>query len=139
MIGEGATVLFQRGLYEALLADETIGELVNGNILDGNNGSEPPVPSIQIGEAEFSLDKYEGVTLIALAITLHTWRGDNGRLWPVRQLNFAIVNLLDERVIRMGDYGDATLTLDGPARDMLDADGLTGHGVLTFSTEIEDA
>ena len=138
-MAEGPTGELQQGIRDVLLSSTRIGDLTGGQVIDGNPpNATPPVPSIVFGETQESSQKFDGVTVYVFDITLHTWRGDNGRLWPVRDLNHSVIELLDDRTLFLPTYGEAVLSLD-LAIAQLDPDGLTGHGVLTFSTEVQVA
>lgn len=136
MAGSGSISALQTALYDALVADAGVGALIGDRIYDGRP-SDGTFPCITFGPIQALEDDADGITAQELIVQLDLWSRDNGRLGPVRDLMAAVRTALHETALALADpYAEAGMRVEA-MRDLIDADGITAHGIVSLQVFVE--
>lgn len=120
----------QAAIAALLLADPDIKALVKDRVFDRIE-NVPELPYITIGEAQVIPELAECTDAAESRITIHTWSRFK-TFKAVKSLGKIIIRLLHDGDLAISDGNVQSMLLES-ARYLRDPDGLTSHGVLTFS------
>lgn len=120
----------QAAITALLLADTELTALVVDRVYD-KIPNVPAFPYITIGEAQMLPELGECTDAAETRVTIHTWTrfkafGSDKRLGKI------IIQLLHDGELTISNGNVQSMLLES-ARYLRDPDGLTSHGVLTFS------
>lgn len=125
----------QKALYETLLADAGVTDLVGAEIYD-----RPPetagFPRITFGPAEEDEDGGDDLGVEVHAIQIDIWSRYQGGAKECKAISGAIKKALDGVEPDMGEYALSFWRIDG-VRYLDDPDGATTHGVVRVEAHIE--
>lgn len=126
----------QRAVVDALLADGDVAAIVGTNIFDGRPGEA--YPCITIGPSDYQPDDMDGISAREQALQLDCWvRDPKGRTRPAAALADRVKAALHDAGLALDSHALALLKV-AAVRVMLDADGATGHGVVSLEAIIEE-
>lgn len=126
----------QKIIYDRLVADPAIHALVADRIYDGAP-SDVVYPCIEFGDSDVVPQDYDCITGREEVLRLHCWSRDQGRRRPCRRLVDAVRTSLDEYQTDMGTNALAGLSIR-TWRVMMDADGITAHGLVEVQALVEE-
>jgi hypothetical protein len=131
-----ATYEIQRALYDALLSDATVMDLVEGVFDDVPDNQ--PFPYIQIGE-ETETNKPSTMLVPGResTLTIHIWSRAHG-YHEAKAIAGKIIGCLEDRPLTLAGW-QWTSTLYEFGQFMRDADGITRHGILRFRVRSQQA
>lgn len=120
----------QAAIASLLLADADVRAIVSDRVYD-KIPNVPEFPYIRIGEAQMLPELGEFTDAAETHITIHAWTrfkafGSDKRLGKI------IIRLLHDGELAISDGNVQSMLLES-ARYLRDPDGLSSHGVLTFS------
>lgn len=128
-------LVIQKAIYDKLSAGLAVS--VYDDVPQPNDGGNPSnFPYVTIGEDVMAFDDTDTINAVDASITIHVWSRYSGRA-EVKQLQNEIYDLLHRAELVAAGFNFVTITQES-ATTMLDADGLTRHGVQTFKILIEE-
>ena len=124
----------QIAVLNALKADPAVSAAVDGRISDGL-----PVdyPCITFGPSDFVPVDLDGIDLREQSLQIDCWVRAGQKLWPTAVLADKVKAALHLAELALEDNALIILTVES-VRTFRDPDGLTGHGIVTLSAEIEE-
>lgn len=123
------TLEAHKALVATLRADVGVGALCGDRIYD-----RPPqdviFPYVQIGD--FATSEFDGVNLLGMdaSVQIHAWSRKIGRV-ECRRILAAIYGALHNADLSLSG-GALVLCRWESARDLMDSDGVTAHGIATY-------
>lgn len=131
-------VEFQDAVLGLLKADAAVSALVGARIWDRMPASGT-YPCITFGPSDFTPDDAECIVGRRETLQIDCWAQAQGRLWPARELADAVKAVLHEPAtlpdLTTHALAEMRVVL---VRVFLDADGVTGHGVVQVTGLIEE-
>lgn len=134
--GVSASAELQKLVYNHLLADAAIVALVSDRIYDGARAAAAP-PYITFGPGDTVDDSSECIEAGEETLQLDIWSEKHGRLVEARQICGAVRKSLKAMVGPMPDPYALIAILGVGVRVFVDSDGITAHGVVTLTAEVE--
>lgn len=131
-----AAAALQKAVYDALVADAGVGAIVGDRIYD-RMPSDGDYPCLTFGPSQTLPEDMYCITARVEVLQIDCWSRDQGRLWPTRALADAVKTALHKASLDLQVHALARLDVD-QVRVFLDADRITGHGVVTLEAEIEE-
>ena len=132
-----ASIDLQTLIYERLVADARVHALVGDRIFD-RMPAGADYPCITFGPSDYSPDDMECIDGREETIQLDCWAEDHGRLRPAKEIADAVKKALHQFEADAGDSALITMTVEA-VRVMRDRDGITGHGIVTVTANLEEA
>lgn len=127
----------QEAVYDALIADAAVAAVVGTKVRDGLP-LDDGVAQITFGPSDYTLDDLDCIDLRVETLQLDCWvRDSSGRLHPARALADKVKAVLHGAELSLDMHALANLRVVG-VRAFMDADGKTGHGVVTVEAEVEE-
>ena len=131
-----ASAELQRAVLAALVADAAVQSHVAGRVYD-----MPPTavefPHVSFGPSQEIEADAECIDGEEHFLQLDVWDRSHGRLNPVKRIVSAVKAALHRAELSLPDpYALASIRVT-QTRAMLDADGLTAHGIVTVRAEVE--
>lgn len=120
----------QQAIMDKLKAAPAVAALVADRIFD-RIPNVPTFPYVSFGNTEVNPVSAEGIDAADCFITLHTWDRFKG-FDKTKMLGPQVINTLHDEPLAIGEGGVKSLLLDS-VNYIRDPDGLTSHGILTFS------
>ena len=131
----GFGLAIQKVIYDKLTAMLAIP--VYDDVPQPNDGGNPSnFPYVTLGEDVLTFDDTDTINAMNASITVHVWSRHSGRK-EVKEIQNEIYHYLHRADLVAVGYNFVTITQES-ATTMLDADGLTRHGVQTFKILIEE-
>lgn len=128
------SVDLQDAILAILKADSDVNAIVSGRIYDGRP-KDGGFPCITLGPSDSIPNDYQCIDGEEISMQLDCWVREGGRIWPARDLADKVKAALHEVDYDLAEH--ALVTMRASARAFLDADQLTGHGVVSVSASIE--
>lgn len=126
----------QKVIYDALVADAAVSDVVDVRVFDGRpEGGD--FPCVTFGSSDYLLDDMDGIDGREETLQLDCWVRDGGRLRPAKALADKVRAALHEQAFSMPNHALANLQVEA-VRAFMDADGLTGHGIVTVTATVEE-
>lgn len=126
----------QQLIYDTLVADAAVGSLIGDRIYDGApSGRE--FPCITFGPTDSVPDYMECITARTETVQLDVWSRDQGRMRPCKEIMDAVKDALHLVDIELAVNALVVIRVVGQ-RVFMDRDGITAHGVVTVSAELEE-
>lgn len=129
----------QKAIYEKLIANADI----ISNAIPVYDAVPQPVtventdfPQIVIGEDSYAALDTDTENMNMVSITIHTWSRYRGRA-ETKEIQGYIYNSLQRAALSQPGFKFVTIMQSG-SESFLDSDGLTRHGVQTFTLIIEE-
>lgn len=131
-----ASSALQAAVYAALQADASLTALVSDRVYD-----VPPdgaaAPYVSFGPSTFVTERRDGFASRTETIQIDVWTRDQRARQPCKAIMDAVNDVLDQGNLSLADpYGLARMDLV-LSRLIDDPDGITKHGVLQYSCEVE--
>ena len=126
----------QKAIYDALVADVAVGELVGDRIYDGAPANRQ-FPYISFGPTDSVQDDMDCITARTETVQLDVWSRDQGRMRPCKEICDAVKDALHLADLSLTVNALVLIRIDG-MRIFLDRDGKTAHGVLTVEADLEE-
>lgn len=124
-------------IYERLVADARVHTLVGDRIFD-RMPADADYPCITFGPSDYSPDDMDCIEGRDETLQLDCWAEDHGRLRPAKEIADAVKKALHQFEADAGDSALITMTVEA-VRVMRDRDGITGHGIVTVTANLEEA
>lgn len=124
-------------IYQRLVADTGVHALVGDRIFD-RMPAGADYPCITFGPSDYSPDDMECIDGRYETIQLDCWAVDHGRLRPAKEIADAVKKALHGYEADAGDSALITMNVEA-VRVLRDSDGITGHGIVTVTANMEDA
>lgn len=124
----------QQAIYNALVADDAVGEIIGDRIHDGRPTT---YPCVTFGPSDGQEDDAECITGNVETIQLDCWVRDRGQLRPAKALVYAVKRALHRAELSLNAHALVFITVPY-TRVMLDPDGVTGHGIVSVEAHIEE-
>lgn len=134
--GVSASIDLQTLIFERLVADAGVHALVGDRIFDGMP-SDSDYPCITFGPSDYSPDDMECISGRDETIQLDCWAVDHGRKRPAKVIADAVKAALHGYEADAGDSALVNLLVEA-VRVILDADGITAHGIVTVTASLEE-
>jgi hypothetical protein len=129
-------VEFQDVVLNLLKGDVDVASQVDGRVYD-HMPATADYPSITIGPSDFSPEDAECIIGRRETLQIDCWVQQAGRLWPARELVDAVKNALHEPVTDLVQHALVVMRVT-LARVVLDPDGVTAHGIVQVTAQIEE-
>ena len=123
-------------IYQRLVADAGVHAIVADRIFDRMPG-DADYPCVTFGSSDYTPDDMECIEGRDETIQLDCWAIDHGRLRPAKELADAVKAALHRYEADAGDSALITMNVE-MVRVIRDADGLTGHGIITLTVNLEE-
>jgi len=127
----------QTAIYNALIADSAVGDLVGDRIYDGAP-SDRNFPCVTFGPTDSVQDDLVCITARTEVVQLDVWSRDQGRMRPCKVICDAIKDALHLADLSLVVNALVLIRIDG-MRVFMDRDGVTAHGVLTVEVDLEES
>lgn len=124
----------QKAIYDALIADPAVSGIVGTRVIDGRPSE---YPAITFGPSDFVAEDWDCFPSRIESLQLDCWTRSGDRLRPARALADAVKAALHLNELDLDGHALTLLRVDA-VRAFMDADGLTGHAVVTLEAEIEE-
>lgn len=125
----------QGAVYRALILDGAVSAVVGSRVSDGRPGE---FPAITFGPSDYVPDDMDCISGRVETLQIDCWvRDGSGRISPARALADKVKAALHGAYLSLDTHALALLTVAG-VRAFMDADGLTGHGVVTLEAVLEE-
>ncbi|UWR30434.1 DUF3168 domain-containing protein [Sulfitobacter sp. W002] len=124
-------------IYERLVADARVHALVEDRIFD-RVPADADYPCITFGPSDYSPEDMDCIKGRDETLQLDCWAEDHGRLRPAKEIADAVKKALHQFEADAGDSALITMTVEA-VRVMRDRDGITGHGIVTVTANLEEA
>ena len=124
----------QIAVLNALKADTAVNEAVAGRISDGLPAD---YPCITFGPSDFVPVDLDGIDLREQSLQIDCWVRAGQKLWPTAVLADKVKSALHLAELALQDHALVKLRVES-VRAFMDQDGLTGHGIVILSAEIEE-
>ena len=119
----------QEAIYDALVADVTLGALIEGGFDNVEQGQA--FPYVTIGEmvsTDFSTDDSDGVEVV---VVVHAWSRQNGARKEAKQISQAVFDVLNRNKLTVSGFHTVDIQYNSEQTE-IDPDGLTTHGMIDF-------
>lgn len=127
----------QKAVRAALLSDAAVAAVVGTRVRDGRP-LDDGTAQITFGPSDYVLEDLDCIDMRVETMQLDCWVRDSSKaLHPARALIDKVKAVLHGAELALDTHALASLRVIG-ARAFMDADGLTGHGVVTVEAEIEE-
>lgn len=127
----------QKAVRAALLADAAVAAVVGTRVRDGMP-LEEDAAQITFGPSDYTTEDIDCIDLRVETIQLDCWVRDSSKaLHPARALADKVKAVLHGADLALDTHALASLRVVS-VRAFMDADGLTGHGIVTAEAEIEE-
>lgn len=124
----------QTAIFEALTSDPAVTAIVGARVHDGR---PTEYPAITFGPFDYVPEDMDCIDGRTASLQLDCWARDGSkRLRPAKELADTVVALLHNIELDLGTHALTRLSVDS-VRTFMDADGLTGHGIVVLEAEIE--
>lgn len=127
---------FQTLIFERLVANAGVHALVADRIFD-RMPEAADYPCVSFGPSDYTPEDMECISGRYETLQLDCWAVDHGRLRTAKEIADAVNAALHRYEADAGDSALITLNVDS-VRVFLDADGITGHGVVTVTGNLEE-
>ena len=124
-------------IYSCLVADPRVHALVGNRIYD-RMPADVDYPCVTFGPSDYSPEDMEGIKGRYETQQIDCWAMNHGRLRPAKEIADAVKTALHEYEADAGDSALITMNVDA-VRVMRDADGITAHGIVTVTANLEEA
>lgn len=124
-------------IRETLIANPEVQQLIGDRIYDGQPIADD-FPYVTFGPSDVDPTYLEGVDACTEAVQLDIWDRSNGRLGPCKEIMNAIRAALHLADLSLSVNALVRIEIVGQ-RVFRDSDGLTAHGVVTVSADLEVA
>jgi hypothetical protein len=130
------SVDLQTLIFNRLVASAAVGALVADRIYD-NAPLDAEYPYLSFGPSDTVEADAEGITARIETVQIDCWARGNARIRPAKELADVVKKALHLYEGEMADHAlvEMRVTL---TRCFMDADGLTGHGVVQVSCIVEE-
>lgn len=125
----------QRAVYQALLLDNEVSAVVGSRVYDGRIGKRE-YPCVSFGPSDWQPDDMDGVSMRIESLQIDCWAQSGKWLRPAKALRDKVSAALHLKTLALNDHALALLRVERTTAFM-DADGLTGHGIVTLEAQIE--
>lgn len=125
----------QTAVYNALVANAGVTAIVGDRIFDGRVKDEFQ-SCVTFGPSDYTLQDMDCIAGRIESLQIDCWVRD-ARLSPARELADAVKSALHLANLSLDVHALAVLRVTA-VRAFMDADGITGHGVVTIEAEIEE-
>lgn len=129
------SVELQTLIYQTLIADTVVQGLIGDRVSDGQP-QDSSYPCVTFGPSDTVPTYLEGVDACTEVIQLDVWTRSNGRLGPCKEIMDAVRNALHLADLSLSVNALVRIEITGQ-RVFRDSDGLTAHGVITVSADLE--
>ena len=131
----GPSAELQKAILDHLLADAGVAGLIGDRLYDGVP-ADAPYPHAEFGPSDFVPERGECITSRTETLQIDVWARDAGRKRICGAVVDAMQAALDgaEPVIA-APY--RIVTLEASGRTTPDPDGITWHGIVTVTAEVE--
>ncbi len=127
---------FQEAIYNRLISDAAVGALIGNRVYDDSPANRE-FPCITFGPTDVVPNDMECITARTETIQLDVWSRDHGRKWPCKEIMDAVKGALHLVDIELAVNALVVIRVVGQ-RVFMDRDGITAHGVVTVSAELEE-
>lgn len=127
----------QKLIYETLVADVDVGDLVGSRIYD-RMPSDGDYPCVTFGPSDAIEDDSECITGQIETVQLDCWSRDQGRMWPCKRIAGAVKSALHKAKLSLAVNALVQIRVVS-VRVFLDRDNITAHGVVTVEAILEEA
>lgn len=124
-------------IHQRLVASEGVHALVADRIFE-RMPAGADYPCITFGPSDYSPDDMECIEGRYETQQIDCWAVDHGRLRLAKQIADAVKDALHKYDADAGDSALITMNVDA-VRVMRDADGITAHGIVTVTANLEEA
>ncbi|PZX19816.1 uncharacterized protein DUF3168 [Palleronia aestuarii] len=124
----------QKVVFEALIADPSVSAIVGDRIVDGRPDA---YPCCTFGPRDTVFEDAECIIGRTETLQIDCWVVDGGRTRGAAALADAVKAALHRQDFALDTHALVSLRVTAQ-RAFLDADGLTGHGVVTIEADIEE-
>lgn len=124
-------------IYQRLVADADVHALIDDRIFD-RMPSDEDYPCVTFGPSDYSPDDMECISGRYETIQLDCWAVDHGRLRPAKEIADAVKAALHRFEADVGASALVSMVVDA-VRVMLDPDGITAHGIVTVTANLEES
>ena len=124
----------QKAIVDALKADADVSAIVGVNVIDGDRPID--ADCICFGPVDIVYEDYDCITLKSITVQIDCWVGSDGRQRPARACAEKVAAALHDVDLPLSEYGLVRLSV-GSVRAMIDQDGLSGHGIVSVTAEVE--
>ncbi len=126
----------QGAIYDALVADVAVSALVDDRIYD-DSPADREYPCITFGPTDSTPEYIQCITARTETVQLNVWSREHGRMWPCKEIVDAVKNALHLADIDLVVNALVRIEVVGQ-RVFMDRDGITAHGVVTVSADLEE-
>lgn len=131
------SVELQTLIYDTLVANVAVGALIEDRIYDGAPSGRT-FPCVTFGPSDHVEDDSTCIPARTETVQLDCWSRDQGRMRPCKELADAVKAALHGANLSLAVNALVQIRVDG-VRVFMDADGVTAHGVVTVTADIEEA
>ena len=124
-------------IYNTLIADAAVQGLISDRVYDGQPDAAN-YPCVTFGPSDTVPENLAGVDASTEVIQLDVWDRSNGRLRPCKEIMNAVRDALHLADLILSVNALVHIEVTGQ-RVFRDSDGLTAHGIVTVSAELEGA
>ena len=130
-----ASAELQKAILDHLLADPAVSALISGRLYDGAP-ADAAFPHAEFGPGDFVPERGACLTSRIETLQIDVWARDAGRKRICGAVVDAMHAALDDTAIPIAaPY--RIVTLEASGRTMPDPDGITWHGIVTVTAEVE--
>lgn len=130
-----ASAELQKAILDHLLADPAVSGLIGDRLYDGAP-KDAPYPHAEFGPSDFVPERGTCLTSRVETLQIDVWARDAGRKRICGTVVDAMHAALDDTAIPIAaPY--RIVTLEASGRTMPDPDGITWHGIVTVTAEVE--
>jgi len=128
----------QAAIRAALVADAGVAALIGTRVYDGMPFSGQ-YPCVTFGPSDTVLDQIGCIDRREETLQLDVWTTvDQGKIWPAKTICDAVTKALNGAAISLTTNAVASVVVTS-VRVLRDPDGVTAHGVVTVTAEVEAA
>lgn len=131
-----SSVEFQQAVFALLKADAAVAAAVGTRIYDGAPASAA-YPYITFGPSNSVPDDANCVNGVTETLQIDVWASDQAKVWPCKEIVAAVRRALHEADISLTMHACGTCRVV-LAQVMMDPDGITAHGVVQVSADLEE-
>lgn len=129
-----ASVELHDAIIALLLADASVSAIVGTRVLDGD---ATEYPCITFGPSSVIPDDADCIDGASETVQLDCWVRDGTRIWPTKRLTEAVRKALHGASASLPTHAIVSMDVS-LVRSFMDADGLTGHGIVQVDCMIEE-
>lgn len=130
------SVALQDLILALLKADAAVAAIVADRVIDGPT-AKTAFPYVSLGASDVEMIDAECIRGRDETVQIDCWSRDDGKLWPCKKLVDAVSGALHEQEgpLSSGALISLNVVL---TRTFVDRDGITAHGVVQVTAELEE-